>query len=93
MNADVYEIGDKFVVVAEVPGFSEKEINISLAKRFLTIESMTPKEKNHDAIYRLQERNWGFFKRTFMVPDGFNDSFSTSHNNGLVSICVERKKI
>lgn len=67
--ADVYEAGGEFVVELEVPGFDEKELEISVSDHTLTIagarKEMT--EKKEKSLL-LRERLESHFERRFVLP-------------------------
>jgi HSP20 family protein len=67
--ADVYESGKEYVVELEVPGFDEKELDVSLADHTLTVigerkEATEKKEKHLLLRERLEKR----FERRFTLP-------------------------
>jgi HSP20 family protein len=67
--ADVYDTADAFVVELEVPGYSEKELDIEVSDHTLTVkgeqsETKQEKEKN----FRLHERLEFEFERRFALP-------------------------
>jgi HSP20 family protein len=67
--ADVYETADEFVVELEVPGYAEKELDIVLSERTLTVkgeQTGTTQEKKKD--FHLHERLEREFERRFALP-------------------------
>jgi len=68
---DVVEGEKAYEVTAELPGMDDKDIEVTLTDDVLTIkgekrEDKEEKEKN----YRLSERHYGAFERSFEAPEG-----------------------
>ena len=66
---DVTESEDAFTVRAELPGLSEKDLDVSIASNVLTIrgEKKEDKERKNGKIYRRE--TWsGSFQRTLPLP-------------------------
>ena len=66
---DVTESEDAFTVRAELPGLSEKDIDVSIASNVLTLrgEKKEDKERKTGKVYRRE--TWsGSFQRTLSLP-------------------------
>lgn len=72
---DVVEKDDAFVVSAELPGLDNKDIEVEVANDCLTLrgEKQEAKEEKKGG-YRLQERRYGSFERSFRLPEGVDAS-------------------
>jgi HSP20 family protein len=67
--ADMYETKNEVVVVAELPGLSEKDIHLSITGDLLTIQGERQwGEEAKDASHYRRERWFGKFERTFALP-------------------------
>jgi HSP20 family protein len=66
---DVRETSDAFILQADVPGVTEKDLDISLTSNRLTISGRRESEEEikGETHYRM-ERSWGSFSRTFTLP-------------------------
>lgn len=62
-KVDVFENGDEYLVLADLPGVTKEELNVSWSKGELTIEG------------RHGER---LFRRAFTVPDGVDSQNITA---------------
>lgn len=86
---DVHETEKEFRINLEVPGMSEKDIDISMSRDVLTIsgEKKEEKEENAKGIYRV-ERRYGTFSRSIPLPDNCVDSekVEATFKNGVLSI-------
>ncbi len=72
---DIYETGDSLVVVMDIPGITEGDINIFVEGQWIVIEGQ--KEDPRDDIegkllYHRIERRFGRFLRKINVPEPFS---------------------
>lgn len=86
---DVHETEKDFQINLEVPGMTEKDIDISMSRDTLTItgEKKEEKEENSKGIYRM-ERRYGSFSRSIPLPENCvdTDKAEASYKNGVLSI-------
>lgn len=67
--ADIYETDDAFVIELEVPGYDEKELEIEVVDRTLTIKGERKEElEKEKKELRLRERLEASFERCFVLP-------------------------
>jgi len=100
---DVAEDAKVFTVTAELPGMSEKDIDLSLSGDTLVIRGEKNEEKeDKDRSYRYSERSYGYFSRSIPLPRRVDaDKVSASFGKGVLTITLpkssaameERKKI
>lgn len=68
---DVSEDEKGYHITAELPGMSEKDIDVDLSGDTLTIKGEKRDGREEKAKnYYLSERHYGSFQRSFTVPDG-----------------------
>lgn len=68
---DLVEKENEYEVSAELPGIDEKDVEIKLANRMLTIKGEKNEEKEEkQKDYFLSERRFGSFQRSFALPEG-----------------------
>jgi len=65
---NIYDAGDEVIVRAQVPGLSEKDINISGGQDSLTITGERRAEPPKGYSVARQERGTVSFNRTFSLP-------------------------
>lgn len=68
-SVDIYETEESIVLLAEVPGIEEEELDIEISNNVLTLKGNRKSEGSgsDETIHRL-ERGQGPFKRTFILP-------------------------
>ncbi len=89
---DVVETNKDIVFTAELPGVSEKDVEVTLADDILTIKGEKKaehEEKNGDAYY--MERRFGSFSRSVRLPfDVKDEKVDAKYDNGLLTIRIPK---
>lgn len=68
---DVSETGSEMVVTAELPGLTEKDVNITLERDSLILSGEKKEEKEEKGKnYWHSERRFGSFRRVIPLPEG-----------------------
>ncbi len=89
---DVTEDEHSFGIIAELPGLSEKDVEVTIANDMLTIkgekhEESETKEKN----YYLSERRFGSFQRSFPLPDSIDrDKIEATFDKGMLKLTLPK---
>lgn len=87
---DVHETAKELRISAELPGMTEKDIDVSLSKDMITLsgEKKQEIEENVKGWYRM-ERSYGSFTRSISLPcDVDQDSCQASFKNGVLSVTL-----
>ena len=89
---DVTETDKAYEIAAELPGMSDKNVEVKLADGVLTIKGEKQEEKEEKKKdYYLNERNFGSFQRAFQVPDGVDvDNIEASFKNGVLMVTLPK---
>lgn len=96
-EVDVMQSKDSYTFIMDLPGLSEKDIDLSIKENELTIASVKKaedkKEKKADEdAWLLRERKSLSFKRTFSLPrDLDQESASAKFENGVLTITFAKK--
>lgn len=91
-SLDVRDEGDQIRIEAELPGMSEKDVEISMTGDAIVIkgekrQEAEEKEKNY---YRM-ERSYGSFERTVPLPvDVDRDKVEARFRNGVLDITLPK---
>ena len=90
---DIYEDESQLVLTAEVPGLSEKDVEIKIEDNVLSIhgERKLEKETREENYHRI-ERAYGAFFRSFTLPNYIDqDKIRAEHENGVLKISMPKK--
>lgn len=99
---DVYETPENYVVEAEVAGYEEKDISVSVEKHVLTVSSNdkelkkvnqeeNKEEKKEERNYLIREISKPSFSRSFTLPEDVDeDNISAETKSGLLKIVLPK---
>ncbi|MBQ2314997.1 MAG: Hsp20/alpha crystallin family protein [Treponema sp.] len=98
-KVDVREDKDAYLLDMDLPGRTDKDIDINLKDGVLTIASTTEKKAEHNekdsgkAQWLIRERSCSSFSRRFSLPDDVDaDAVSASFKDGVLSVRLPRSK-
>lgn len=85
---DLVEKDKEYEITAELPGIDEKNVEIKLANRTLTIKGEKREEKEEkEKDYYLSERRYGSFQRSFQLPEGVDaDKIEADFAKGVLTV-------
>ncbi|MBU2511025.1 Hsp20/alpha crystallin family protein [bacterium] len=87
--------GEKSIEVsAELPGMEEKDIEVVLKNRVLTIkgEKKSEEKKEEKEFYKV-ERSFGSFQRSIQIPDEIEvDKIKASFKNGVLQVTLPKSE-
>lgn len=91
-TVDVSEDDKAFHITADLPGMSEKDIDVTLSRDTLMIAGERREEtEDKDRNYHFSERRFGSFRRAFSLPDGVDrDKIDASFKNGVLSLTLPK---
>lgn len=92
-KVDVTEDDKGYTLTAELPGLTEKEIELSVADGMLTLKGEKQQEKEEkNKQYWLSERTYGSFERTFALPEGVDPGkVDAKFAKGVLTILLLKK--
>ncbi len=89
---DLCETDKAFEILAELPGLSDKDIEVRVAHGGLTIrgEKRAIHEERH-RDYHVSERSFGAFQRSFALPEGVDaDRIEAQFKNGILTVTLPK---
>lgn len=90
MPAEVIETDEEIRFDVEAPGFRAEDLEITLENNVLTIsgeKKMEEEEGRKESDYRLFERRYGRFQRSFTVPPTVRgDETQARYENGVLTV-------
>lgn len=90
---DVMESEKAYEIMAEVPGMDEKNIEVTVTDRILSIKGEKYEEKEEQKKeYYLRERRFGSVERSFSVPETVEtDKIEASFKSGVLTLILPKK--
>ncbi|HUX13013.1 MAG TPA: Hsp20/alpha crystallin family protein [Spirochaetia bacterium] len=85
---DVQELDDRYVLEADLPGMTQKEIDVKVEDNLLTISSEKKAETEQKPEgYIVRERRASSFRRSFVLPkDVDHDKIEAHFRNGILRL-------
>ncbi len=89
---DISEDDAAFKVTAELPGMTEKDVEVSLSGNTVVIKGKKEQAKEQkDSGFYLSERSYGEFQRSFLLPDGVDTTkIDAGVANGVLTVTVPK---
>jgi HSP20 family protein len=90
---DVYEDEHGVTLKIDVPGIDEKDIDVRIENKTLTVHGERKFEKEEkEENYRRVESQYGSFTRTFTLPDSVDqESVQADYDKGVLKIKLAKK--
>src|SRR5438552_18334444 len=88
---DLYETGDHFVAVIELPGMRKEDIDISLHDGALTISGERKHESTNGETAQRSERYVGTFRRSIALPTRVDATkVSATYQEGILKVTLPK---
>ncbi len=89
---DVKETDNSFVLTADIPGLTKKDIKVNVANGKLSISGERTYETDQENDnYHYRERRFGTFDRSFKLPDTVDEEkISASFKNGILIVALPK---
>jgi HSP20 family molecular chaperone IbpA len=92
---DIREKDDAYVIEAELPGYTENDIEVGVDGVALSISSKKEEDaekKDDEGTYVLRERRVSTFNRTFTLPDNADTTaIEADFKDGLLVLTVKKR--
>ena len=93
-SVDVHEDKEAYYITADLPGITQKDVEVKLEDDVLTIkgERKFENEDKKDNYHRI-ERFYGTFQRSFSLPKGTeSDKIKANFKNGELKLVVPKSE-
>ncbi|MDE6781457.1 MAG: Hsp20/alpha crystallin family protein [Ruminococcus sp.] len=92
-RTDIRDVGDKYVMEAELAGFDRDEISLDIKDSYLVIsaERKNSSDENNNRYIR-RERSYSSYKRSFDISDVDTENVNAEYKNGVLTIDLPKKK-
>ena len=96
MKTDIREVGDKYEILMDLPGFKKEDLQIELKDGYLTVgaEKHVDNQEHAEAgRYVRRERYSGSFRRSFFVGKDIEETdISARFEDGVLKLGLPREK-
>lgn len=96
MPAEVVETDEEIRFELEMPGFRQEDLDITLENNVLTIageKKMQREEGRKDSDYRLFERRYGRYQRSFTVPPTVRgEACEAEYDYGILTVRLPKSE-
>ncbi len=91
---DIREDEKEYRMEVEIPGLSEKDIELKVEENLLTLSTRKKEKKEEKGNgYLLRERKNREFRRSFVLPEDVErEGITAAFKNGLVNITLPKKE-
>lgn len=92
---DLKEEANRFLVIADLPGIQEDQIELQLENNFLTIHGKREENtEEKDKSYLRKERVQGQFHCRLQLPETADENkVSASYQHGVLTITIPKKEV
>ena len=93
-RVDVRETPDAYILDMDLPGFTEKDVEINLKDRVLSISSklQEKQEEKKEGDWLMKERRSSCFSRRFTLPQDIDaEKVTAEFKHGVLSVDIPRK--
>lgn len=89
---DVSEDENAYHIEAELPGLTQRDIDVKLTGSTLTIKGERSEEKEEkEKSYHVSERRYGAFERAFALPEDIDrDKIEATFENGILHLVLPK---
>lgn len=91
---DAIENEDCFELYLDIPGIDKKDVSIEIKDNKLEITGERTKFENNEKLnFRLSERKYGKFGRTFLLPNNLDtDKIGAEYKDGVLKITIPKSE-
>lgn len=95
-RTDIRDEDSKYVMEAELPGFSKEDIKLDINGSYLVLtaeHSSESENKDEQGRYIRRERSYGSYTRSFDISDVDQEHISAEYKNGILTIDLPKKTV
>lgn len=93
-KTDIRDEGEKYVMEAELPGFTKEDIKLDINGSYLVLTAEHKNEKNEKddkGKYIRRERSYGSYTRSFDISGVDTENISAEYKDGILKIDLPKK--
>jgi len=90
-RTDIEDVGDKYVLKSELPGFAKEDISIDINGECMTVRAVHEQnEEETKKNYVRRERHYGSYSRSFDISGIDADGISAKYENGILELSLPK---
>lgn len=93
-KTDIKDEGDKYVLQADLPGFSKEDIKLDVEDNILSISAerhSEHEEKDKKGKFVCCERSYGSYRRQFDITGVRTEDIKARYENGVLELDMPKK--
>ena len=93
-RTDIQDLGDCYLLEADLPGFRKEDIHIDIDDDILSIQAEhkdSNDEKDDKGDYIRRERYYGSYSRSFNVSEIDVENIKAAYENGVLTLTMPKK--
>ena len=93
-RTDIRDEDSKYVMEAELPGFSKEDIKLDINGSYLVLtaeHSSDNENKDEQGRYIRRERSYGSFRRSFDITEVNKEKIEAEYKNGILTMILPKK--
>ena len=88
---NIFQRGDDFVAIVELPGLDKSELNIQALENTIRISGRKTPAYGEKASVHRREREFGVFDRTISLPVEIDpDAIQAEYRDGILALSIPR---
>jgi len=94
-SVDLIDAGDKFVILALLPGMKREDIKLSVLRETVTLSGERKREAIEGANYIRRERGYGIFHKVIELPEPIQvdkDKIIAEYKDGILNIILHKEQ-
>lgn len=92
-RCNLYDSGDHFTVIAEVPGFSKEDLNIKIQGNYLELSgSRKPVVPERYSVHRSERGTFNFSRSMTLPSDVDSEKVEASLKNGILTLTLPKSE-
>lgn len=89
MPMDLYRVGDRYIVSADLPGIDPGSVDIDVDGQLLTIRAERTLSPDENAAWIARERTGGTFLRQLTLGQGLDtEKITAAYENGVLTVTI-----
>ncbi|TDJ50610.1 MAG: Hsp20/alpha crystallin family protein [Nitrospina sp.] len=94
LKVNIVENDDNYTLIAEVPGMTEKDIDLEIKEGRMTLKGQVEEsQEKKEKYYRMREFSRRSFERSFRIGEGVDqDHISAKLDSGVLTVVLPKKE-